>query len=285
MASGKHVWLAKNVMPEIGKLEVDSCREMIRRVFMENIVKAKGINGVRKIIKDVIMPTPAAVLKAVRLLADGFDNENGIGEVMVVDVGGATTDVHSIAKGNPSRGGIILKELLPEPYAKRTVEGDLGVRHNLSTLVELAKRKNSLSDDFERFIAKFSMPGSLAEDKEEADFDMALARTAVETATERHVGKLEVLYGPTGEMLVQSGKDLTEVKCAIGTGGPVIFAQDPKRILEGVIFSEKTPNLLKPKNPDFYVDEHYILYAIGLLAQSEPKKALTLAKKYMKKIS
>jgi hypothetical protein len=64
------------------------------------------------------------------------------------------------------------------------------------------RRKNLLSDDFERFIAKFSAPGSLAEDKEEADFDMALARTAVETATERHVGKLEVLYGPTGEMLV-----------------------------------------------------------------------------------
>ena len=48
-----------------------------------------------------------------------------------VDIGGATTDVHSIASGEPCRAGVI-PQGLPEPRVKRTVEGDLGMRHNIA---------------------------------------------------------------------------------------------------------------------------------------------------------
>jgi hypothetical protein len=39
---------------------------------------------------------------------------------------------------------------------------------------------------------------------------------------------------------------------------------------------------LKPRKPSFYLDAEYILYAVGLLAQTEPTIALELAKKYLK---
>jgi hypothetical protein len=42
--------------------------------------------------------------------------------------------------------------------------------------------------------------------------------------------------------------------------------------------------VLKPKNPKLLLDEQYILYAVGLLSQVEPEKALLLAKKYLKQI-
>jgi uncharacterized protein (TIGR01319 family) len=286
VASGKHIKLAKNVMPEVNKLEVDSCREVIRRVFMANIVKAKGVERAKEMIKDIITPTPAAVLDALQLLADGCDGEEGWGECIAIDVGGATTDVHSIAKGL-SAEGVIFRGLLPEPYAKRTVEGDLGVRYNLDVLVELGMKRGIIPEGSvaNELVENFPTTDKLPSNDEEFTFDMLLARTAVEVAMERHVGRIELVYGPQGQTLVQSGKDLRGVRHIIGTGGPLVFAKDLEMILNGALFDEKVSNLLKPKNPEFYLDEHYILYAMGLLARSEPKKALVLMKKYLKRLN
>jgi uncharacterized protein (TIGR01319 family) len=85
-------------------------------------------------------------------------------------------------------------------------------------------------------------------------------------------------------MMLQYGKDLTGVRTVIGTGGPVIFSANPREIMEGTLYQKENPLILKPKNPTLYLDEQYILYAIGLLSQVEPKKALLLAKKYLKQI-
>ena len=106
----------------------------------------------------------------------------------------------------------------------------------------------------------------------------------METAFERHVGRIEVVYSPMGEMLTQVGKDLGQVTKVIGTGGPIIFSSCPQKILSGVIAHSDNAGLLKPKNADLYVDEKYIMYAVGLLAQSEPKKALKIMKRYLKPI-
>ena len=69
---------------------------------------------------------------------EGNKDEKGFGDCIVIDVGGATTDIHSIARGDPANKGVIMAGL-PEPYVKRTVEGDLGVRLNIGTLIELLK--------------------------------------------------------------------------------------------------------------------------------------------------
>jgi uncharacterized protein (TIGR01319 family) len=278
--SSKVVRFVKNVMPEIGKLEVEDCREAMREVFMQNIVKAKGIDKAKQLVKDIIMPTPVAVLNAAVLLGNGVEGEEGLGEIIVIDVGGATTDVNSIAWGNPTRGGVLMRGL-PEPFAKRTVEGDLGVRHNIDVLLQIAKGKGMVLD--EEIISKFQTePGRIPKDEKENITDAGLARIAVQTAFERHVGRIEIIYGPMGEMMTQVGKDLSQVTKVIGTGGPIAFSSAPGKILSGVIADSDHTFLLKPRKTDFYVDERYIMFAIGLLAQSEPKKALRIMKKYLK---
>jgi len=107
----------------------------IRDVFMERIVTAKGIDRASARIDRVLMPTPAAVLEAARLLAVGVEGREGLGPLVIVDPGGATTDVHSIGSGEPATPGVI-RHGLPEPHAKRTVEGDLGMRHNEGAIVD-----------------------------------------------------------------------------------------------------------------------------------------------------
>jgi uncharacterized protein (TIGR01319 family) len=274
--SSKVVRYVDNVMPEIGKLEVQPCREAIREVFMERIVKAKGLSKAKELVGHVIMPTPAAVLNGAVTLANGAEGEPGLGELIVVDVGGATTDIYSIAKGTPTKQATFMKGL-PEPFAKRTVEGDLGVRHNIDTIVEICAHQGIPVDH--EVIAAFQADASKtpSNDRETA-VDTLLARIAVETSFERHVGKIETVYGAQGEMLVQVGKDLSDVSIVIGTGGPVIHSNHASEILKGVLANTRTGNLLKPKKCDFFLDQSYILYAMGLLATSAPKAALQIMK-------
>jgi uncharacterized protein (TIGR01319 family) len=273
--SRKNVIYTGNVMPDIGVLDVVPCNKEIRALFMKNIIEAKGIAKARSIIKDVIMPTPSAVLEAAKLLATDF------GELIVIDPGGATTDVHSIAKGAPARPDVLMVGL-PEPYEKRTVEGDLGLKYNLDRLLELVGDRET-PPGFATVVQRFR-DGNLPRRKTDFTCHRLLSRLMVEVAMDRHAGKMEVVYSPAGERLIQHGKDLTDIKCVIGTGGPIIFSDNPREILEGVLFREENPFVLKPRSPQFYLDEQYILYAVGLLTQVEPGKALLLAKKYLKPI-
>ena len=101
---------------------------------------------------------------------------------------------------------------------------------------------------------------------------------------ERHAGTIQTAYGPEGEVLIQYGKDLRGIKDVIGTGGPLIFNPVPEKILEETLYSETNPFSLKPKAPEFYLDERYLLYAIGLMSEVEPDKALRVAKKYLRRL-
>jgi uncharacterized protein (TIGR01319 family) len=282
--SKKLLVFSNNVMPQIGALEVDACRDAIRRIFISHIVKAKGIDKAIGIVDAAIIPTPSAVLKAAELLAKGTDREKGLGELMVVDVGGATTDVYSIASGNPTHPGAMLQGL-PEPYAKRTVEGDLGVRHNIDSLLEMGRPGGDFNDGhFDEIKNRFLVPSKLPKDEIEFELDSLLASVAVDIAGRRHCGQIKVTQGPFGELTVQEGKDLSAIRCVIGTGGPIVFARSPEKVLRKILFRANSPHILRPKEADLHIDKSYALYAMGLLSQQEPDKALRIMKKIIIRI-
>ena len=141
---GKEVTCVANVMPHAGKLNVEPAREAIRQIFMARITQAKGLDGLAGIV-PVVLPTPMAVLEGVRLGAEGAAAEAGWGDMLVVDVGGATTDVHSIGYGHAGGENVIVQSMA-EAYAKRTVEGDLGIRYNAGTIFERVGAETLLAD-------------------------------------------------------------------------------------------------------------------------------------------
>jgi uncharacterized protein (TIGR01319 family) len=286
---GKYVVITENVLPDLDRLNVEPARSCIREVFMRRIIHAKGLDKAQEFIGDILMPTPMATLKAAQLLADGAGQEPGLGELMVVEVGGATTNVHSVAKGYGT--GRIMKGL-PEPYAKRTVEGDLGIRYNAATILEICGEQKIRSNipgevdctavDLVQFTSFLCHNVGFVPTSEQEFFtDLALARSAVEVAVERHAGVVKEIWAPHGVVNVQYGKDLTELRTLIGTGG--IFAYNPRaeRVLEAALYNKHNPWSLKPKSPNFYIDRNYILYGVGLLSEVEPQIALRLAKKYL----
>ena len=286
--SGKEAVFTENVMPDVNRLNIEPVRETIRRVFIDRIAKAKGIDKVQNQV-GLLMPTPTAVLQAVAILAQGTPEEEGLGDLLVVDVGGATTDVYSAGAGMPTMSNVILKGL-PEPLVKRTVEGDLGVRHNAVSILELVGVPQLLRDaglssaDGERVVEYCqNLPSAqLPRETWEIDVDRGLAKAAVRLGVERHVGSLELAYIPgAGETFIQTGKDLRGLKTIVGTGGPVIFAKEPRAILNEALFNPSNPFLLKPMQPQFMLDKTYILYALGLLSVKYPCRALHMAQKYL----
>ncbi|KLU59461.1 hypothetical protein CEB3_c44470 [Peptococcaceae bacterium CEB3] len=283
------VVVATNVMPELNVLSVESARSAIREVFLQNIVQAKGLDKAEEFMERVLMPTPAAVLSAAGLLAQGEGEEEGLGELLVVDVGGATTDVHSLAKGEPSKAGVMLKGL-PEPFAKRTVEGDLGMRYSALALGEAAGKRlaGDLGWPQEKVRGRLELcakePWRLPVTDEDRDFDIAMGRVAVALAVERHVGTLEVVYTPFGASYLQHGKDLTQLPVVIGTGGVLLYHSRPLEILRGALFDPLQAGVLKPQEPTFYLDREYILAAMGLLREIAPGTALRMMKKYLVKL-
>ena len=250
---GRETFVCENVMPKFGTLNIVPAQKEIRELFLRRIIEAKGLSKASELISGIMMPTPSAVLKAMTLLADGTDGEPGIGELIAVDVGGATTDVYSIASGMPTRSDTVFKGL-PEPYAKRTVEGDIGMRYSLHGICEAAG------------MAKISQLS-------------ALASAAVETAVTRHAGTMEEAYTLMGLTFVQSGKDLTEAKRIVVTGGSLIHTGRTAEIAAHALYNPANPNSLKPKTADILVDKKYILSAMGLLSEHYPKAALRIMKK------
>ncbi len=285
----KKVYLTENVMPQLEDLNIEPARRTIREVFLEQIIYAKGLSKAEKYIEEVIMPTPSAVMKAAELIAEGTSQEDGWGELMVVDIGGATTDVHSVAAGEPTQSGVNLRGL-EEPYVKRTVEGDLGMRYSAPSLLDTVGKKklvNYLPEEVEEqglitYINKVKEDVEyIPQNKLEAELDAGLAKAAVDLAVQRHVGEIETVYSPFGESYVQHGKDLTDLDLVIGTGGVVVHNEAPGQILKEGLFREANPKVLAPKEPEFRLDAEYILSVVGLLAEVTPDKALKLAKQYL----
>ena len=284
--AGCEVYVCPNVMPTFGALNIEPTQKQIRQIFLDRIIQAKGLSKASQLLSDIIMPTPSAVMQAMELLSNGCDGEPGIGELVAVDVGGATTDVYSIADGMPTGMNTVYKGL-PEPYAKRTVEGDIGMRYSIHGIVSAAgdRRICELSGLQAERITELTAylrehPDTVPGDNPELEaLDYALASAAIEEAVSRHAGTISETYTMMGLTYVQEGKNLTDVKQIVVTGGSLVHTRRTDAIARHALFSPLHPQSLRPKNADVWVDRKYILAAMGLLSSYYPQTALRIMKK------
>ena len=283
---GCEVYVCPNVMPKFGQLNIEPTQKQIREIFLNRIMMAKGLSKAAELLSDIIMPTPSAVMQAMELLAKGHGDELGIGDLVAVDVGGATTDIYSIADGMPESMNTVFKGL-PEPYAKRTVEGDIGMRYSINGIVEAAglSRISSLSGLTDQRVEELvemlrSNTETVPQGNDELEqLDFALASCAIEEAVRRHAGTIEETYTMMGLTYVQEGKNLTRVKQIVVTGGSLIHTRRTEAIAKHALYSPSQPGSLRPKQADVWVDRSYILAAMGLLSSHYPEVALRIMKK------
>jgi len=267
----EQLFITKNVYPKIDTLEVDEARKIIQDVFEVHIVHAPGMEKVRNVVDGDIIPTPGAVMKASILL------QKEIGDLITFDVGGATTDLHSVSNNSIEIDKILIA---PEPFAKRTVEGDLGVYINRDNLIsQIGKKRlmNDLAINQEQLDDLLSHYAVIPTD-EQIPLVQRLSEGAVEIALMRHAGKYIHLYGTNGKTTLAEGKDLTNVKTIIGTGGPLTKLIQGETILKKVM-EKRQDTFLKPqKDVTILIDHDYIMASLGVLSMRYENAALTLLK-------
>jgi uncharacterized protein (TIGR01319 family) len=279
--AGWPVEVAANVMPELGRLEIESARETILRVFLAHVIGGKGLSASREFERMVKMPTPEAVLVATRLLSHGSSDRPGIGDVVVVDVGGATTDVHSSRAVLPASPGVE-DPLLPPPSTLRTVEGDLGLRSGAAGVMAVdgrwieSERAGVDPPNRQTVSIRVDDPVWMPREREEVRLDGLLAIACATQGLARHSGSMLLARAATGPpTLVRQGPDLREVRQVIGTGGVFAHRADGEEILTRAL-GRQTARSLAPREPKVCVDSGYVMAAAGLLASEDPSGALRL---------
>ncbi len=255
--AGVELFVTENVYPDIDELNVVPVRRIIQEVFAKHIITAPGMDKVKEMAGGSVMPTPGAVLKAAELL---FDE---IGDVAVVDVGGATTDVHSVTEGSEQLRAMAVS---PEPLSKRTVEGDLGVFINARQIVEESGGGIGALDGV------VALPRTDAEREKTA----ILTRWAVDLSLWRHAGSIKVSYGTYGRSEIVEGRDLTMVKYLIGTGGALTRIAGGAAILQGIRRDPHKRKLLPPAEARVLIDSDYIMAAAGILGEHRRQAATAL---------
>lgn len=273
--AGKKLYVTENVYPRLDELNVEPVRRLIHRAFEEHITEAPGMAHVRDMVTGSIIPTPGAVMEAAKLLRES------IGDALVVDVGGATTDVHSVSEGSEE---MLRMAISPEPFAKRTVEGDLGVYVNAAPL--------AAAIGHEKIAAALGLPlaaleAALAEyrpiPETAAQFAITsfLAEHAAAVAIRRHAGRLRHTFVASGRKTWAEGKDLTKVKWLVATGGALTRLPARGEILGRLTGLNENGELLYPAPGSMSVleDSSYIMAALGVLSLEHREDAKKLAEK------
>lgn len=286
----KNIYFTENVMPQVNTLNPIPVRQVAQNVFLKKITQSKGIQQVATHSNAPIIPTPTAVLAAAKLLKEGTLTTSGFGDLIILDIGGATTDVHSVGQGLPKADNVFF-EGLAEPYLKRTVEGDLGMRSSAESLLaqiftSTAVKKELLPTDSAALKAacqyRCTHPIFVPKTDREIYYDQFLAQAAAAFALKRHAGNKSALQTPNRTVYYQQGKDLQQFKTLIATGGVVVYSQNPKAILQTELL--ENGSALLPVHPNLYLDQDYLLAAMGLLSQHYPEVALTILKKRLRQL-
>ena len=273
--------LADNVVPRIGVLAPDPARRAIREVFLAHVIGGKHLSARADFTAMVRGATPDVVLTGVELLARGLDDRHpGIGDVVVVDVGGATTDVHSVVEIDPDTGyteGGLAREVVAATPVTRTVEGDLGMRWSAGTTVAEA----ALDELTEAAAARQADPGFVPATDADRDADEAIARAAVGLALRRHAGRSRVVVSPEGRVVERTGQDLREVGLLVGSGGVLRHGRPgvAARVLAGSTGPDFADGWQLPREARLVVDSDYVLAAAGLLAERHPVAAYLLVRR------
>ncbi len=267
--AGIPFYITENVYPKLDLLNIEPARRIIHQVFEEHIIKAAGMEHIRDMVTGNIIPTPGAVMEASQLL------QAAIGDLTVIDIGGATTDVHSVTKGSDE---IAVMMTTPEPFAKRTVEGDLGMYVNAKNLIDMIgseKLANELDLDMEAVMASYK---PIPETPEQFKLTERLCLEAGLMALERHAGAFRYIYTPQGRQTIAEGKDLSIIKYLVGTGGALTRLPHHEEIARKLADCNTGGLMLfpRPQRVKLLFDNHYIMASLGVLSKRYPEAALDL---------
>lgn len=296
-AAGIECVRVPNIMPTIHELKVAPARTAIHEQFIRQITRARGLLEFQSTLEDrVVVPTPGAVLLASELLAKGSYEQEGSGALILVDIGGATTDIHSaipeLEKLTIEERGLVINN--EKQFSYRTVEGNLGLRVSAMGIPDAVGPKAVVramdggfgvepddvldyTEDLERHTDHIPV------DEREASLDRALASCAISVALRRHAGVYAQEADPVMGVMAGTamGRDLRNVRRVLCVGGIFVHTDEARgRELVRRCFADPGISLLPLEEPEILLDRDYIFYALGVLGKHFPDMVLDFMKEH-----
>lgn len=296
-AAGIECVRVPNIMPTIHELKVAPARTAIHEQFIRQITRARGLLEFQSTLEDrVVVPTPGAVLLASELLAKGSYEQEGSGALILVDIGGATTDIHSaipeLEKLTIEERGLVINN--EKQFSYRTVEGNLGLRVSAMGIPDAVGPKAVVramdggfgvepddvldyTEDLERHT------DHIPADEREASLDRALASCAISVALRRHAGVYAQEADPVMGIMAGTamGRDLRNVRRVLCVGGIFVHTDEARgRELVRRCFADPGISLLPLEEPEILLDRDYIFYALGVLGKHFPDMVLDFMKEH-----
>lgn len=275
----KDLTVVDNVLPDLDNPNPDPARKAICDVFLKRIVKGKGLDKIVDIIGKQPLPTPYTVYELVNHISQSSEAWH---EFMLFDMGGATTDVYTTSDNILAPD--TFKHGLEEPFLKRTVEGDLGMRVSSVTAGDSARalvesvfaNKPVEKAAFYAYLRQVNtLPEHTPVNEQEAYFDSVLAGLNVGYASERHAGTKRTVATVAGNRELQIGRDLTSIRKIIGTGGWLSRAPafDIHRWIKYRDVDRMGKKILLPTDFDYYRDSQGLIPLLANVAREFPQHA------------
>lgn len=258
-STGRRFILTDNVLPQIGVINPDGARGAIREMFLRHVIGGKHLSKGPQFAAMVRAATPDAMLRGVETLAAVT-----AGDMLVFDIGGATTDVYSVISPE-GEDAVLRKEVVAPLWHARTVEGDLGMRWNAHGATAAAAVEKLLSGpELERLqiwaAGVEADPTRLPQSDAEVELDLTLAKVAALTAVRRHARAPQ-----PGD----PARPLAQLAHVIGSGG--FLRHSPEAMQDEVLRAVTTDvggGWKVPTHARTTVDTAYLLFAVGLLTDA-----------------
>ncbi len=270
--------ITPNLRPVLERENLIPAREEIHNLFLEHVMaQAPGYSKLMGWVDAPIMPTPGAVGKIIKTIAD-IHNIEAVG----VDIGGATTDIFSVFRPDGAEG-----------VFNRTVSANLGMSYSISNVFKEAGMKNVMRwvsfkmderDLRNRIKNKMIRPTTIPQSMEELIFEQALAREALRLAFIQHKSFATQLKGVQQQRTIadafsqegsgQSLVNMMTLNMLIGSGG--VLSHAPRR-------NQSAAMMIDAFQPEgitrLAVDSIFMMPQLGVLSEVHPTAATEVFEK------
>ncbi len=269
------VKLVPNIRPRVDRENLAPAREAIHQLFMAHVMQhAPGYQELCCWVSAPILPTPAAVSRMVQLLSEHLGSN-----LMVVDIGGATTDVFTVFDG----------------HFHRTVSANLGMSYSAGNVLCRASAASIRrwlpypSDDDEvwaQVATKMLHPTTLPAEPRDLWLEQAVAREALRLSLEHHrqlavapakeLTPLERMRMSAEEQLRHmverpSLVDTSRLGMLVGSGG--VLSHAPQRAQAALMLLD---GIQPTGRVELAVDSVFMLPHLGVLSTVDQEAAMEL---------
>ncbi|MFH1844171.1 MAG: glutamate mutase L [bacterium] len=267
LAESTELTIIDNIRPVLEVENLEPARQAIYSVFMDHVMAcAPGYRGLLELCDAPLLPTPAAVGESIRQLATTRP-----GDVLAVDIGGATTDVFSVCQGRFVRS---VSANIGMSYSVAHVCQEVGldaVAHWLPMALPTGELHN-------RILNKMIRPTTIPDSVTGLIIEHAVAREALRLALAQHQQTAAGLQGIQISRQVaevfqnvnpdREPVDMNRVERIIGSGGILVNAPRPRQAAQILI-----DGLLPSGITEIALDAKYLLPHLGVLATTDPTAA------------